>query len=247
LDFEVYLGFGICYLLFNKIMDIKATKRTILGSQVKKLRRMGVLPASVYGKKVKSENIQIDEKAFLKVYSEAGDTKLIDLKIEDGASYPVLIHLIHKHPINDNILNVDFLAVDLKEAIKVAVPVLAIGVPQAVIDKLGALLQPQQELEIECLPTDLPEKIEVDVSKLAQLGDTLLVSDIKFSDKIKVLSDLNLTVFTISELVQKEKIEEEVTPHEAEATAQKKVEEGEEGQGEDQKDEKVSPAKEEKK
>jgi large subunit ribosomal protein L25 len=228
-------------------LEIKATKRTLLGNPVKKLRREGVIPASVYGKKVKSENLQINEKDFNKVYLEAHDTKLIDLKIEGGKTYPVLIHQVQKHPINDYILTVDFLAVDLKEVIKVKVPVIAVGVPQAVIDKLGALLQPQQELEVECLPTDLPEKIEVDVSKLSQLGDTLLVSDIKLSDKVKILSDFSLTVFTISELVQKEKIEEEVTPHEAEATEQKKEEVGTEGEEEGKKDEKVSPAKETKK
>jgi large subunit ribosomal protein L25 len=229
-------------------LEIKATKRTVLGNQVKKLRRNGMLPASLYGKKVKSESLQIDEKAFIKAYAECGDTKLIDLSIEDGKTYPVLIHQVAKHPINDYILTVDFLAVDLKEAIKVAVQIYPIGVPQAVTDKLGALLQPLQELEIECLPTDLPEKIEVDVTKLAVLGDTLLVSDIKLSDKIKVLTDSTSTVFTISALLQKEKIEEEVTPHEAEATEQKKEEEGAEGEGkEGKKDEKVSPAKETKK
>jgi large subunit ribosomal protein L25 len=218
-------------------VEIKAKKRTILGNQVKKLRREGVIPASVYGKKVKSENLQIDEKVFQKAYAASGDTKLVDLIIEGGEKYPVLIHQVQKHPINDYILTVDFLAVNLKEAIKVSVQVHPIGVPQAVTDKLGALLQPQQELEIECLPTDLPEKIEVDVSKLAKLGDTFLVSDIKLSDKIKVLTDSTVTVFTISELVQKEKIEEVVTPHEAEATEQKKEEGVQEGEAKDSKKE----------
>ncbi len=93
-----------------------------------------------------------------------------------------------------------------------------------------------QEIEIECLPTDLPEKIEADVTSLSKIGDVLTVSDIKVSDKIKILSDANQVLFTISDLVQKEKVEEEVTPHEAEATAQKKTDEAE------QKDESVKEA-----
>lgn len=224
-------------------VEIIAKKRTITGAKVKKLRREGQIPASVYGKKVKSENLQIDEKKFLKVYEEAGDTKLVDLKLEGGEKYPVLIHQIQRHPVNGQVLTVDFLAVNLRETIKVKVPVVSIGDSPAVTDKIGALLQPLQEIEIECLPTDLPENLKIDISKLAKIGDVAKVSDIKIPDKIKILTDAEQVVFTISELVQKEKIEEVVTPHEAEATEQKKVEEGEEGEGKGEEEGKPSSAK----
>lgn len=208
-------------------MEIVAQKRTIKGSKVKRLRKKGIIPCSLYGKKVNSQNIQVDEKAFLKIYSYAGDTKLIDLKVENDKTYPVLIHQIQKHPVNLNILSVDFLAVSLKDVVKVFVPVVPLGTPKAVSEKIGVCLQPLQEIEIECLPTDLPEKIEADVTSLSKIGDVLTVSDIKVSDKIKILSDASQVVFTISDLVQKEKVEEEVTPHEAEAITQKKTDEAE--------------------
>lgn len=214
-------------------MQLTAKKRTITGHKVKNLRSKGIIPATVYGKKISSENLEIDLKDFLKVYKTAGDTKLIDLKLESGKTIPVLIHQVQRHPVNDHILNIDFLGVDLKEMIRVKVPVVAVGESPAVVEKVGALLNPIREIEIECLPKDLPEKIEVNISTLAKLNDDIKVSAIKLGDKIKVLTDVNLTVFTINELVQKEKIEEVVVPTEVEATAQKKEGE-EEGEGEEE-------------
>lgn len=231
-------------------MELTAKKRTITGHKVKNLRSKGIIPATVYGKKISSENLEIDLKDFLKVYKTAGDTKLIDLKLESGKTIPVLIHQVQRHPVNDHILNIDFLGVDLKEMIRVSIPVVAKGQAPAVANKIGALINPIREIEIECLPSDLPEKIEVDVSKLENLNDDIKVSDIKLGEKIKILADANSTVFTINELVQKEKIEEVVVPTEVEATAQKKEgeegEEAEEGKEENKKVEKAEPVKHEK-
>jgi large subunit ribosomal protein L25 len=206
-------------------MELLAKKRIIVGHKVKKLRDEGKIPASLYGKKVSSQNIEVNLKDFLKVYAEARDTKLVDLKLGDKI-FPVLIHQIQKNPVSDVILNADFLAVDLKAAVRVHVPVSSIGSSPAVADKLGALLNPLQEVEIECLPTDLPEKLEVDISGLKAIGDAAKVSDIKVSEKIKILTPLDQVIFTLAELVQKEKVEEVVAPTEVEATAEKKPEEG---------------------
>ncbi len=214
-------------------MELSATKRTLTGRKVKKLRKQGKIPATVYGKKTPSQSLEIEKLAFSKIHRQAGDTKLIDLKLEGGKTLPVLIHQIQFHPVSHFILHVDFLAVDLKEAVKVHVPLVAVGVSQAVKDKLGALLNPIQDVEIECLPADLPKNIQIDISPLAALGDAIKVADIKLPNKIKILTDGEQIVFKIGELVQKEKIEEKVTPTEVEATAEKKPEEtAAEGAGE---------------
>lgn len=205
-------------------MELSAQKRTVTGRKVKKLRAAGIVPATVYGKKTASQTIEIDNKTFLSVYQKAGDTQLVDLKI-DGKKLPVLIHQIQSHPISRAILHVDFLAVDLKQKVKVHVTIVAVGVSPAAKDKLGALLNPVQELEIECLPSDIPAHIEVDISALSKIDDAIKVSDLKVADNVTVLTDKNLTVFTIGQLVQKEKIEEKVAPTEVEATAEKKPEE----------------------
>lgn len=229
-------------------MELSARKRTIIGHKVKNLRLKGIIPGSVYGKKVPSQSIEIDLKEFLKTHKLAGDTKLVDLIVEKGESIPVLIHHVQRHPVNDHILNVDLLAVDLKAMIRVSIPVVAKGDAPAITNKIGALINPIREIEVECLPSDLPEKIEIDVSKLENLNDVIKISDIKLGNGIKILTDSNATVFTINELVQKEKIEEVVTPTEVEATAQKKVEEGttDEAKESGKKDEKPgAPKKEE--
>ncbi len=227
-------------------MELKAQKRTVVGHKVNKLRAEGKIPASLYGKKVSSQNIEINFKDFLKVYAEAGDTKLVDLKLDDKI-FPVLIHQVQKNPVNDVILNADFLAVDLKAAVRVHVPVSSTGSSPAVIDKLGALLNPLQEIEVECLPTDLPGKLEVDISGLKAIGDAVKVSDIKVSEKIKILTPLDQVIFTLAELVQKEKVEEVVAPTEVEATAEKKPEEGAVGGETKEGEKKVETKKEEKK
>jgi large subunit ribosomal protein L25 len=209
-------------------MELTAQKRTLTGHKLKKLRAAGKIPATVYGKKVASVNLEINEKDFIKAHAAAGDTKLIDLLVDKEKALPVLIHQVQLHPINNNVLSVDFLAVDLKAVVRVHVPITAVGNSPAVADRLGALLNPIQQLEIECLPTDLPEKLEVDISGLKEVGNAVKVSDVKVSDKIKVITPVDQVVFTIAELVQKEKVEEVITPTEVEATAEKKPEEGEE-------------------
>lgn len=172
-----------------------------------------------------SISLEINEKDFIKVHATTGDTKLIDLLIDKEKALPVLIHQVQLHPINNNVLAVDFLAVDLKAVVRVHVPLFAVGNSPAVADRLGALLNPLQQLEIECLPTDLPDKLEVNISGLKEVGNAVKVSDVKVADKIKVLTPADQVVFTIAELVQKEKVEEVVTPTEVEATAEKKPEE----------------------
>lgn len=235
-------------------MELSAAKRTALGHKVKQLRKEGKIPATVYGKKTNSQNVSVEEKVFAKVYAEAGDTKLINLTlvpakagIEGEKTLPVLIHAVQRHPVDGKVLHVEFLAVDLKQAVRVHVSLIAVGESPVVADKTGALLQPLSELEIECLPADLPEHVEVDISNLKAIGDNIHVKDIKISDKIKVLTDAEQVVFTISELVQKEKVEEVVTPTEVEATAEKAPEEGEQGAGEGKEEEKKVEAKTEEK
>src|SRR6267378_2393675 len=136
--------------------------RTVLGKKVKKLRREGLLPANVYGKGLSSTAIQVKMADFQAVFKEVGETGLIDLKV--GAdSKPVLIkNLQMEYPLHTP-LHVDFFQVNLKEKVKTMVPVVLTGEPTAVTEKLGILLQTLAEVEIEALPAELPENIEVSV------------------------------------------------------------------------------------
>lgn len=187
---------------------VTASPRTVLGRKVKSLRREGILPANVYGKKVKSLSIQLIAKEFMTVYGRAGETSLVDLKI-DGEVKPVLISHIQKNPVTDEIIHVDFHQVDLKEKVKAAVPLEIIGESPADKSGIGILVQQMSEIEVEALPTDLPEKIMVDVSKLENVDEAILVKDLVF-DKEKVAIDQDGEQIVVK--IEPPAKEEEVAP-----------------------------------
>lgn len=203
---------------------LTATKRTVVGKKVKKLRREGMLPGNVYGKDFKSVAIQMPTKDFLTVYQEAGHSGVVDVKF-DGETVPTLIHEVTTNHISHDMLHVDFYKVNLKEKVKATVPVIVSGEPVAVTEKLGLLLQNLNEVEVEALPTDLPENVGVDVAHLAQVGDMVKVSDLKVPADVTVLTDPETEVARIAELVSKEA--EEQAQAEAAAAEEAAAEGGE--------------------
>jgi len=171
-------------------IKLAVEKRKITGRKVKTLRRQGIVPANIYGKKNKSLAVQLEAKLFLPVFKEVGETGLIELKVaNEKETRPVLIHNVQFHPVDETPLHVDFYQVDLKEKVVTKVPVELIGEAPAVKEKIGILIQPLSEVEVEALPTDLPEKIEVDISSLKTLNDAVMVENVKVSEGVKILTD----------------------------------------------------------
>ena len=121
-----------------KRYNLKVEKRKVLGKQVKRLRREGILPCNIYGKDLKSTAVQVPEKDFLAVYKEAGETGLVDIEL-NGKVTPVLIHNMQKN-FRGKILHADFFQVNLKEKVKTMVPLEVVGEPKAVVDKVGILM-----------------------------------------------------------------------------------------------------------
>lgn len=199
-------------------ITLNAQKRTVVGRKVKKLRKDGYIPANIYGKKIKSAPVQVDRKEFERVFTKAGETGLIELLVDKDV-HPVLIHNVAYHPVTANLLHIDFFQVDLKEKVQTRVPISFVGESAAVKDKLGVLLTILSEVEIEALPGDLPEKIEVDISKLAAVGDIIKVADLTVSDKIKILSGAGLELIKIAPLVSKEAEQMAKEAQEAKAAA----------------------------
>lgn len=181
---------------------LKVEKRKILGKKVKKLRRDGITPGNVYGKEVKSTAVQVQTKDLLEVYAKSGETTLVDLELE-GKTTPVLIQNVYKD-FRGNILHADFFAVNLKAKVKANIPVEILGEPKAVVDKIGILMNILSEVEVEALPTDLPEKIEINVEGLANIGDQISVAELKVPAGVEVLTDGGQVVAKIDELVSKE-------------------------------------------
>ena len=200
-------------------------KRKILGKQIKKLRREGILPGNIFGKNIKSTSVQVLLKDFTPVYKEAGSTGLVDLEL-DGKIIPVLIQDLQTDYKN-NVLHANFYQVNLKEKVKSAIPLEIVGEPKAVTEKIGLLMNILSEVEVEALPEDLPEHIEVNVEHLAAVDDQITVADLKVPTGVEVLTDPAQVVSKIDELVSKEA--QELAAEEAAAAEAAKAE-GAEGE-----------------
>ena len=182
-------------------------KRKVVGKKVYKLRRENILPANIYGRNMKSTAVQVPYKEFEKVYKEAGETGIVDVSI-DGEIKPSLIHNLQQDYFNHKILHVDFFQVNLKEKVKTTIKLVTIGEAKAVTEKIGLLEQPLAEIEIEALPTDLPENIEVNVEPLAELEAQITVGDIKAPEGVTILTDPSQVVAKIGSLISKEAAEQ---------------------------------------
>lgn len=195
--------------------SLTASKRDVIGRKVKKLRQAGQIPATVYGKKVKSVSVVVTADAFSKTYGEAGETGLVELSVGDSIR-PVLIHHVQKDPVTGAILHIEFHQVDLKEKVSAHVPLVLIGESPAVTEKRGVLLTILDEIEVEGLPTDLVDKIEVDVRGLSEVNQEVKIKDLTIPSEITVLSDTELTVVKVGSLVTRE-VQEEVAAEAAKA------------------------------
>lgn len=195
---------------------LEVTKRELFGRKLKSLRRTGVLPANVYGKMTPSTSVQVDLKKFIKIYEEAGETGLVTLKIGTD-SRPVLIHNVQRNPVMGHPVHVDFLQVDLKEKVTVMVPLEFIGESPAEANEVGIVVRQLNEIEVEALPAELPESIEVDLSGLAEIDQSIKVSDLKVdTSKVEIKTDLEQVVAAVSEPAK----EEEPLPVEGEGVVE---------------------------
>lgn len=197
---------------------LPVTARTLTGRQVKTLRRQGIIPANVFGKKIKSFAVQVDAKTFAKTYTQTGETSLIYLTLSDKKEHPVLISALQKHPVTGELLHIDFRQVILTEKVKAMIPLLLEGESPAVKDKNGVLVQAVNEIEVEALPTDFPEHFILDISSLNEIGDSLLFKDLAY-DSQKLTFEFNPedTLVTIK-AQEEEKVEVAEAPAEGEAT-----------------------------
>jgi len=195
-------------------IKLSAAKREVIGRKVKNFRKKGFIPANLYGKKIKSQSLTLEEKEFEKIFSQAGETGIVDLSVEgEKETHSVMIQNLQKHPVGGEILHVDLRQIILTEKVTADIPVELTGESEAATQKVGILIQNVSEIEVEALPLDLPEKFVVDVSKLANVGDQILVKEIEVDkSKVELKVEENLVVVKVEPLAK-----EEVTPPPAEA------------------------------
>ncbi|MBI3952413.1 MAG: 50S ribosomal protein L25 [Candidatus Doudnabacteria bacterium] len=168
-------------------ITLTAAKRTILGKSVSKLRKSEKLPAVVYGHGLETLPLEVDEKEFRKAFKSAGENTIVSLHL-DGRQIPVIIHDVQMHYLKDHPIHVDFYAVRMDEKLKADIPVRFVGESAAVKAMGGVLVKNLSEIEVECLPSDLPQYFEVDISFLNTFEDSIRVSDLKVPEGVKVLA-----------------------------------------------------------
>jgi len=224
-------------------VELKADKREELGKKAKKVRKAGLIPAVVYGRKFQSTPISINMKDFVKkvLQSDAGENLLFSIKITEdgkGKSVPVITHHVERDPLTDDIIHLDLMHVVMDEAIRTTVPVELVGVPIGVKEDGGVLVHGPREIEVKCLPGDIPDKFVLDVAAL-KINDSLHVSDIKISNKVEILIDKSEMLANVSPPTKEEEVAAPVlTPEEVAAAA---AVEGEGAVAEEQVKEKGAP------
>lgn len=176
---------------------LKASKRDVIGKQVKALRREGKLPAVIYGRHVEPIAIALEAHSAGMALSKLTSSSLVTIDV-DGTEYPALVRERQRDYIKGVLTHVDFLAVDLNEKIRTIVGLVFVGVSPAVKDLNGVLVHNLERLEVECLPTDLPERITVDIAALKEIGDSIRVRDVVISDNVRILADEDDTIAVVT-------------------------------------------------
>ncbi|WP_419936528.1 50S ribosomal protein L25/general stress protein Ctc [Candidatus Palauibacter sp.] len=211
----------------NETAMLTAHTRTTSGKgAARQLRRSGRLPAVVYGRREEAESLALDTHELSRLLSRIhAATTVIDLEVDGGKPRPVLIREIQRHPYRPELLHVDFFEIRADVKIRVQVPIHVVGTAVGV-EMGGILQQHRHEMEVECLPGEIPPGFEVDISGL-DIGDAIHISDVD-AGGVTVLGDMDETLCTIvppaAEEVEEVEEVEEGAEEEAEAEAEEEAE-----------------------
>jgi large subunit ribosomal protein L25 len=226
---------------------LKANRRTLLGKQVKAMRREGKLPAVIYGHYIDPISIVLDLRETTKNLTGLAPSALVIVDV-DGETHRALVKEKQRNKISGILLHVDFLAVSMTEKLRSQVYIEIVGVAPAIKDFSGVLVTGFDEVEVECLPQDLPERLVVDVSGLAKIGDGVYVRDLVVPEGVKILEEPESMVALIAAQAAVEEVVapvvEEVVTEEPEIIEHgKKEEEEEEEKGKETEKEKEKETK----
>ena len=170
--------------------QLAAESRQALGKRNRQLRRQGFVPGIVYGPSTAPLAVQFPYRDVEVMLMQAGGTNLIDIEVE-GEVYPSLAREVQRDVVRGDILHVDFLAVDQSQRISVEVPIVMDGVSPVVAAREGILITGRSSLTLEVYPSDIRDRIIIDLTKLLELGDEVLVRDLTFGESVTVHNDPN--------------------------------------------------------
>ncbi|MBP7841872.1 50S ribosomal protein L25 [Patescibacteria group bacterium] len=201
------------------MQELAVDIRTTFGKKIKPLRKLGKVPAVIYGKHLKAPvSVLLDKNAFLKAYKASGTSTAITLTGEKLKEL-VLVADVQLDPVGDFVLHVDFHAVRSDEKVTAEVPVILVGISPVEKNAEGRVQIVLANIEVEAFPQDLPHDIQIDISTLEHVHDVVFVKELKFSDKVEVLTDGEQAVVTVMELSEEEVTNEASSADEAAGAA----------------------------
>jgi large subunit ribosomal protein L25 len=200
-------------------LALSARPRTVLGKKVRALRRSGIAPANIYGRNVPSLAIEADAHDLALLLRRAGRTNLIQVNVEGEAQpRPVLIRDYTRRATTDQLLHVEFFQVSMREKLSVDVPIVIVGVAPVVDQGNAVVVQSMDTVSVECLPSDIPDRVEADIAVLVETTSNVYVRDLRVPAGVEILTDPDLPVVSVSVVASAE--EEDAAAAEAVETAE---------------------------
>lgn len=225
-------------------IEVKSRKET-----AESTRSQGLIPAVLYGPGTKPVSVSVNSSVFNKLYSEAGESNLVDLAVEGGKeSVKVLIKDVQRDPVRNNFIHVDFMKIDMNKEMHATLPIRFVGESAAVKELGGTLIKALEELHVKCLPKDLVSEISLDISVLNTFSDILHISDLKLPTGIVATDNATTVVAKVAAPLTEEQLKamEEAGPKGVEDVEvekkKKEVEEGVAEEGAEGKKEEKAPA-----
>ena len=208
-------------------VTIQVTPRTVIGKQVRALRRAGQIPAVLYGRHMDPLLVSLDAHTTSRTLARMTASSLLTIELE-GKEFPALVREKQRNFIKGNLLHIDFQVVSMTEKLRTSVGIEFVGLAPAIKEFNAIMINGLEELEVECLPQDLPERIIVDVSGIMKIGDGIHVRDIHVSELVEILDEKDEMIILAT--AAHEEVEEEVAvevTEEPEVIERGKQEEGE--------------------
>ncbi|MBU1952233.1 50S ribosomal protein L25 [Patescibacteria group bacterium] len=219
-------------------LSLSAKTRTLKRKKVKQLREQNILPANIYGPQIKTQSLEVDSSLFNKIFEQAGQSTLVDLKVDGKDVTKVLVQDVQFDPETNFPIHVDFRQINMKEKVVTDVLLKFVGESLAVKEKGGILVKNLDEVKIECLPSDLIHELEVDISSLKDFDTVIHVEDLKVPENITILDKPEQTI-TLVEAPRTEEelkaLDEEIIVETPEGAEDEK-EDGEEDEAKSEKD-----------
>jgi large subunit ribosomal protein L25 len=209
----------------------KAENRKVIGKKVKTLRREGKLPAVIYGKNQEPVPILLDHKEASRMLRDVSRASILTIDVE-GKEYTTLVRDRQREVISAEYIHIDFLAISLTETVRTQVNVFVVGESSAVTEFNAVVMTGTTSIEVEALPTDLPDSISLDISVLKNVGDTILVRDLELPKGVSCLNEPDEMLVVIASQAA-----EEVLEVEEELEAELDVEPEVVGEGEEEEEE----------